>query len=250
MASVDSVDLQKTYRVQNLGISPRSIQVIFQDNPGTMGKIRAFLDWFLPLLRQSGATPANICTECGFEITAGHWVLVDQGAYHFHDSCAQKVMREVQDDTTRRKEADEGSYLKGTVGALGGAVLGAILWAVVLALGYVTSLVGLLIGFFSMKGYDLMKGKRGKGMVAILILAVILGVLLGTFLAECVAWSEYVEVLDTPAVFLSAMILEPEYRNAVLGNTAMGLFFAALGTCGLLWQAGKSVADVRVKMLG
>jgi len=57
-------------------------------------------------------------------------------------------------------------------------------WAVVLNLGYVASLVGLLIGFLALKGYDLLKGKQGKGKVAILIVAIVFGVLLGTFAEE------------------------------------------------------------------
>lgn len=249
MDAVNAVNIQQLYRVQKLGIGPRSIQVIFHDNPGTMGKIAEFLGWFIPLLELYGATPANICTECGFELTGGRWVLVGNTAYYLHDGCAQKVLREIDADATRQKEEDTGSYLKGALGALGGALLGAIAWAVVLSLGYVTSLVGLVIGFLSLKGYDLLKGKQGKAKIAILIVAIIVGVLLGTFLAECAAWAQYVDILETPAAFLAVMANEPEYRSAVLGNAGMGLFFAALGTFALVWQAGKSVSTVKASYL-
>lgn len=57
---VNQVNIQRTYRVQNLNIAPNAIQVVFMDNPGTMKKINEFIAWFLPLLRQYGATSANV----------------------------------------------------------------------------------------------------------------------------------------------------------------------------------------------
>ncbi len=77
MDQVNSVDIKKHFRVQDMIFLPRGIQVVFADNPGTMKKIQEFLDWFLPLLRDHSATPANVCTECGQEIMVGRWVLVN-----------------------------------------------------------------------------------------------------------------------------------------------------------------------------
>ena len=54
--AVNAVDITRTYRVQNLGMNLRTIQVVFQDTIGTMKKIRAFVEWFIPLLRQYGAS--------------------------------------------------------------------------------------------------------------------------------------------------------------------------------------------------
>lgn len=68
---MNEANVSATYRVQSLNIAADGVQVVFLDNPGTMKKIHAFLDWFIPLLRQAGATAANICTECGCDITAG-----------------------------------------------------------------------------------------------------------------------------------------------------------------------------------
>ena len=68
------------------------------------------------------------------------------------------------------------------LGMAAGAALGAVVWAIVLSFGYIASLVGLLIGFLAEKGYSLCKGRQGKGKIAILILAVVFGVVLGTFI--------------------------------------------------------------------
>lgn len=246
---INSMDLKKEYRVLQLNLAPDAVQVVFHDTVGTMKKITAFLDWFLPLLQEHSATGVNICTECGCEITAGKWVLINGIAYHFHDSCAQKAEREVEEDNTQRAEAG-GSYLLGTLGAFLGAALGAVAWGFVLYMGYVASIVGLVIGFLAEKGYNLLKGKQGKAKVLILILAVVFGVLLGTFAADAITLTEMMAngelrgftPADIPAFIAFMLAEEPEYRSATISNIGMGLLFAALGVFALLRNTGKAVA--------
>lgn len=256
MQNVNSVDIQRIYRMQNLGIAPRNIQVVFLDNPGTMKKIEEFLTWFIPLLQQAEATTANVCPECGGEVISGRWVLIDGVAHHMHESCAQHVSGQISEENDRRTEELKGSYFTGFIGALLGAIIGAIVWAFVLNMGYVASLVGLLIGFLALKGYDLLKGKQGKGKVAILIVVIILGVLLGTFAAETLTvitmineGEIYLEIAQAPLLVLAVLIEDSEYASAVLGNAGMGLLFAALGVYSLLKKAGKAVAGTKVKNL-
>lgn len=256
MQAVNSVNIQRIYRVQNLGMAPRNIQVVFLDNPGTMKKIQEFLEWFLPLLRQAGATMANICPECGGEVVNGRWMLIDGVAHHMHEGCAQRVSSEIGEENARRGQEDQGSYIRGILGALLGAALGAIVWAVVLNLGYVASLVGLLIGFLALKGYDMFKGKQGKGKVAILIVAIVFGVLLGTFAAETFTVIGLInngelnlEIAQAPLLVLAVLKDDPEYAAGVGGNVLMGLLFAALGVFTLLRNAGRAVAGTKVKSL-
>lgn len=256
MQNVNSVDIQRIYRVQNLGIAPRNIQVVFLDNPGTMKKIQEFLVWFIPLLRQAEATTVNVCPECGGEVISGRWVMIDGVAHHLHESCAQLVASQIGEENDRRIADTKGSYFTGFLGALIGAVLGAIVWAIVLNMGYVASIVGLLIGFLALKGYDLLKGKQGKGKVAILIVVIILGVLLGTFAAETFTVITMINdgelnltVAEAPLLVLAVLIEDSEYAGAVGGNALMGLLFAALGVFSLLKKAGQAVAGTKVQYL-
>lgn len=250
---VNQVDVKRVYRVQNLNVAPRYIGIVFLDNPGTMKKIRAFLDWFLPLLHQFGASRYNICSECGYEVTDGRWVLIDEIAYFMHGGCADKVKREILEDNTQRMEEDPGSYVSGALGAFGGAALGAVLWAIVLNLGYVASLVGLVIGWLAEKGYNLLKGKQGKAKIVVLILAIVFGVLVGTFGADAFTLIGMMNSGELPGftygdipMFIIAMLVEsPEYKSALLSNLAMGILFAGLGVFALLRQAGKAVTGIK-----
>lgn len=254
MDAIQQVNVQKQFRVQNLGVGPRSIQVVFLDNPGTMKKIREFLAWFLPLLTEYGATGIHTCTECGCEVTSGRWILVGGVAYYLHDSCADKVIREIEADNTQRKEEATGSYFTGLIGALLGSAVGAVVWAIVLNLGYVASIVGLLIGWLAEKGYRLLKGKQGKAKVLILILVILAGVLLGTVGGDALTVAQMIGNGELPGFvladipwFLATMWAEsPEYRSGMISNIGMGVLFAALGVWAILRKAGKEVAGTKV----
>ena len=255
--AANAVDVTRTYRVQKLDFGLRTIQIVFTDTIGTMKKIRAFVDWFIPLLRQNGAFGWNVCSECGTEITAGRWVLVNGIAYYLHEACAEKVSREIEEENIRQQEDATGSYAAGTVGALLGSLVGSVLWAIVLNMGYVASLVGFVIGWLAEKGYNLFKGKQGKAKVAILIVAVIIGVLVGNFAADAFTLVGMinsgelpgVEIADIPSLILLLLFEDSEYLSATLGNVAIGLLFAGLGVFALLRKAGQEVAGQKYIVL-
>ena len=246
---LSGMNLQKTYRVQKLEFSPIAISVTFTDNPGTMKKIAEFLDFFLPLLREHQATGAHICTQCGGQITAGSWVLVNGVAYHVHDACGEKMNREISEGNTARTE-QSGNYLSGLLGALLGSALGAVVWGMVLSAGYVASLVGLLIGFLAEKGYNLLHGKQGKGKIWILFLSVVLGVVLGTlgyYYADALNFIRSGEIpelvaSDAPMLLKLVFTQDPEFRRGVIADLVTGLLFAALGVAALIHKTKKSVS--------
>lgn len=248
--AVDAVDITKTYRVRNVGMNRRTIQVVFNDTIGTMKKIRAFVEWFIPMLKQYGASAWNVCPECGMEITAGRWALINGIAYYMHEACADKVFRAIQEDNVKQNEERTGSYISGVVGALVGALIGSVLWALVLSAGYVASIVGFVIGWLAEKGYNLLKGKQGKGKVAILIIAVIIGVVVGNFGYDAYEIMQLINlgelpgfaVADIPGIIIQLLILDSEYLAATMGNVAIGLLFAGLGVFSLLRKAGQEVA--------
>lgn len=251
MDAIGVVDFSKKYRVQKLSFSSASILVNFLDNPGTMKKINAFLDYFVPLLDEYGATKANVCTECGFEVTGGKWVLINGIAYHMHDACAEHVKQEIEAANTQEKETATGSYVTGAVGAFLGATVGAALWALVLLLGYVASIVGFVIGWLAEKGYGLLKGKNGKAKILILILAVVFGVAAGTVAADVLSLAQMINsgelpgwtMADIPEMLL-ILLEDGEYVAATAKNILLGLLFAALGVFTLLRQTGKEVSGI------
>ena len=239
-AALRSVDVSKQYRVQQLVMGSRYIRVEFFDNPGTMKKMEAFFQWFFPLLTEHGAVAGNVCPQCGS--TADSWYLLNGIAYPMHDSCAAQLQESMNAEEAQRKEADEGSYGTGIVGACLGAFLGSVVWAVVLYLGYVVAYIGLLIGWLAERGYALFRGKQGKAKLWILIFAVIFGVLVGTILPDAVYLGTMIahgelpgySYGDIPGLIVMVLQADAEYARGVLANAGLGLLFAALGVFGLL----------------
>ena len=100
---LNAANIQRNYRVQNLSITPETVQVVFTDNPGTMKKIREFMDWFLPLLQEHGASQYNVCPECGGQIASGKWILINGVAFYMHDACAEKTKRSIAETEEAEK---------------------------------------------------------------------------------------------------------------------------------------------------
>ena len=257
MEMTNAADLTKQYRVQRLVLDTYGIGVVFLDTVGTMKKIEAFIDWFYPLLAQIGATGGDICRECGGSVTAGQWFLVGNFALHLHETCGQKLQGEMETAEQARKDSDTGSYVQGAIGAFLGALLGAAVWAVVLYMGYVASIIGFVIGWLANKGYDLLKGRQGKGKIVILIVAVILGVLVGTLAPDAIYLGQMIrdgELLgftygDIPYLIITLLAQDSEYAGSVASNSIMGLLFAALGVFGLLRKTKLEVTGTKVKKL-
>lgn len=252
---ISQVDLKRTYRIRALDVDGRAISFVFLDNPGTMRKMMDFLDWFLPILEESGAAKADTCVECGGKLTYDStWLLVGETAHHMHEACREKVKRELEAEELIRKEESEGSHFTGFLGALAGAMIGAVVWAVVLLMGYVASLVGLLIGFLAEKGYNLAKGKQDKGKIAILVIVIVLAVIVGTFtadafsLAQMISSGELYEFTyrEIPMLILFLALNDVGYMTATLSNCGIGLLFAAVGVFVLLRKAKKEVTGIRV----
>lgn len=251
---VNGRNIQRELRVRSLTFAPNGICIVFNDNPGTMKKINAFIEWFWPLLDEAGASKWDVCTECGTSVTGGCWKLIDGIAYYLHPRCAEKAQREIGEEEQARKDADTGNYLTGTIGAFLGAAVGSVLWAVVLYMGYVASVVGLAIGFLAEKGYNLLKGRQGKAKVFILILAIIFGVLLGNFASDAITLATMISggelpgfgYVDIPALIVVLLLGEAEYLSTTIGNILMGLLFAALGVFSLLKKAGRAVSGSKV----
>ena len=251
---LNGLNLRKEYRITDLKIAPKTIQVVFHDNPGTMKKIRAFLTFFLPLLEEAGATKCGVCAECGLECVGGCWKLIGGVAYYMHTACAEKVTRDIMESEEYEKENRTGNYFTGLIGALLGAAIGAVLWAVVLYFGYVASIIGFVIGFLAEKGYNLLRGKQGRGKVLILILAVIFGVVLGNlgsdviYLVQMIAAGEAVGwgYADIPLLMLLALMEDPEYLMYIVKNLVMGLLFAGLGVWSQMRRVKAEVSGVKV----
>ncbi len=255
--TVSEADLTGLYGIRNMDLGQKYISVFFAENPQIIEKIKAFIEWFCPLLTESNAETANICTQCGEELTEGDWYLVNGMAYHFHRDCAAEVSDGLDHEEHLRRRRDPGSYVQGFVGAVLGATLGGILWGAVLWLGYITSFIGLLIGWLAEKGYCLLRGRKGRGKIAILVIAIIWGVVLGTLLPDGVTLWQMISVGDFPGyhhddiprLLVSILFQDPDYLRQIITSVLWGLFYAGLSIAALLVRSKDRLTAQKMKKL-
>lgn len=98
----------------------------------------------------------------------------------------------------QQKQENQGSVLRGLIGAVLGAILGGALWCVI-AIGTekMYSIIGFLVGMAVGFGYDLFKGRKGAARMTIVLACVLIAAIGGTVAAH-VYWvrSWYVQESD------------------------------------------------------
>ena len=258
MGELHRRDLKKEFRVQELVMADNSIFVNFYDSIGTMKYISSFCDFFFPLLTQYGASGVNFCPECGGEFYGdGHWKLINGAAYHLHESCAASIASGAAAQEQAVRDADTGTVGAGIIGALLGALVGAIPWAILLYLGYIAAVAGLLIGWLSKKGYELLHGKRCKAKLYIVIIASILGVLIGNFAVDYYSMFSLIRDGLLPELTYGDIIpgllylfsADDAYRAATISNVVQGLLFALLGTYGIFRDIRRETTGMKMSDL-
>jgi hypothetical protein len=138
-----------------------------------------------------------------------------------------------------KKEREEtGSYLRGTAGAVLGGIVGIIPWVILGFINYIAAASGLIMAFLSYKGYTLFKGKRGRGMLPIIIAVLLVFTYVAVTINQTITDYRYlsdeglkVSALDLFGLELGApfdpTLPDTGYLWAQLG---LGWFFAALGS--------------------
>ena len=225
-------------------MAPDRVLITFQNLPDDTTHIRAFLQWFLPLLASSGASPYNLCPECGFQISDGKWKLVGNMACYVHTSCEERIVRTY--GTVRK-----GFYISGIIGAIIGMGIGTLLWVAFQKQGYMTAAASLAVGVFTGWGYNLLYGREGKGRFSILAIFIALGVTIGTFAPDFRAYSEMVPTNEM--IHLSffnsiwnRLCVDSDYMWNFIKVFISGLLFASCGCGVMIEKTGKKFKKRKV----
>lgn len=221
----------KTYRLRGADVTETNVHLFFNDNPGTMPKLIAFLDVMVAKLRELSIPGAELCSCCGLPLQPGtaKRVLVNRNVYPMHAACMDRLHSEMAEHAETVKS--EGSAIGGILGGILGGIVGCIPWAVVYYLGYIVGWMGFIIGWCAKKGYDLAHGKQTwLKAVVVTIVSVICVVLAQYAVYTFVIMGESgYSLIDSAIVTAALMLEEPEIRSIVIRDTLIGWVFAGLG---------------------
>ena len=235
----------KSYRVRDFQITDQGIQIVFLDNPGTMKRIRAFVELFLDMLTEKEVKGIGYCAHCGMEIgpEGADRIMIGGLACEMHAGCAASLQIRLTEEYEETKSS--GSIASGIIGALIGALVGAIPWAVAYYAGWFVAVLGLIVGLASMKGYDYLRGKECRAKPIIVMLATVVAVLIANIVAIAVGvmieFSGDPEMAAYSYTFLDCLGLvflvlreDPEFLIGFVKDMLMGLLFAGLGVFGTI----------------
>lgn len=202
------------------------------------------------------------------EKTDGLGIIVKDGVVM--EACAE--CRNMFENTVNEivsHSSDNGSYFKGAIGAVLGGIIGIIPWVLIDALGYFAAFCGLIMAYFSYKGYRLMKGRKDKGMVFIIAAVLIVFTFFAVILSQTfdiynayhgdksglsvlnLFGAELVMPFNNKTIYFGEYFLTPDL-SAIWTNIGLGFFFAAAGSAVFIKNMFKSASGnvSSVKVLG
>ena len=159
----------------------------------------------------------------------------------------QDFTNQGQNFAGNKRVEEPNSYLRGAIGALLGALAGALPWGIVYFLGWFVGLLGFLIGLLAANGYNLLKGKLGRLAPYIIIAAIVIGVVAGEALGDCITFAQLISngdiesatYADIPIILVHALIDDTEFFLSTLKDVGLGLVFGIVGA----WKIIKAVID-------
>jgi hypothetical protein len=204
-----------------------------------MERVNELLHDLTSLLAQLGL--ANGCKLCASDVPVDA-VRIGADVAGVCAECQEKLKQEFTGNV--EKNAFEGNYFTGIIGALLGSLVGAALWLLVSYLGFYASIVGFVMAFLAQYGYRLFKGRIQRGMPVIILLAVIFGLMAANTVEIAIGLAQDPEVGLT---FVESLRIAPQafynteyfYVDKVWGNVGLGLLFAFLGS----WRTIKNLSE-------
>lgn len=242
---------KKKYHLVDAQTDGRSVWTVL--NSSTVLKaetVTEFLNEFSSFLAANGYSSS--CSFCASTENLGY-TEQDGQVMEACEACHEKLQGAVEEIKAQRDTT--GSYAKGAIGAVLGGIVGVVPWVLIGMLGYIAALSGLIMAWLSYTGYRLLGGKKGRGMVWVLVIVLIVFTYVGVMANLMVSDSNLQGFEVTGNAFLIYLMAPflPEYfyTGAIWGQLALGWLFAALGSFGLIRRANKEAKgkDLEVKRI-
>lgn len=169
-----------------------------------------------------------VCHRCN---APGHddFYLKGDSAVLLCPGCATTLSAALAEE--KRELESRGTYGRGFLGALGGALLGTLLWVLLAFFGWPAAVSGIAMAAFALHGYRKARGRMGAKAPKLIVLAV----LIAQFLAVMVEIALILSLSqDLEIGFLQGLATAPfiilDFRTFYWLSLLTGLAFAAIGS--------------------
>lgn len=175
------------------------------------------------ILSDAGVTPPTQCAFCNLD-GSDDKATINGIKVSAHHDCKTKAIEETS-TAQAQNDSREPELLKGTVGALFGAMIGSIPWILVdWFVGFYAGILGILIGTSALFFYKKFGGKVVKATRTIIIVATLLGVLFANFAIATMILinSDGLLILENYVIVYT----DPELGPIMIQSLAIGLFIS------------------------
>lgn len=186
-------------------------------------QLRDLIQAIALILQQAGITPCTQCVFCVNDAT-NTFATINGVRVAAHQDCKVKAIDEATAQNAQKDDRDP-EVLKGTVGALFGAILGSIPWILIdWFIGGYAAVVAILIGMSALYFYQKFGGRVIKLTRLIIILATLFGVLFANFMIATLllVTNDALLVIDNYIVIYT----DPELAPLMLQSLAIGVFIS------------------------
>lgn len=144
-------------------------------------KLDSALSFLASTFEQLGLPQMNDCHSCQGKTNLKYYDVNGEGKL-FCITCANALESQF-DESWRRDRLEEKNYFIGFVGALLFSLAGVVGWIILQQIGYMSSVMALVIAFLSLKGYLYFKGKMGTYTRFIIVVTGMMSIVAANYLS-------------------------------------------------------------------
>ncbi len=218
----------------NFNFTPYGLLVGLNDV--TIKKLIVRLDDILnsiyAILNDFGAKPVEYCPVCGEIFNENKKICIIDGLKITIDNiCVEKINQQIV-EANNQFEQMPNNYLKGFVGALGGALVGAVVSIILYYLGFISAISAFVAIILGVKFYRKMGGKPNKVMILITTITTLIVLALATFGIYLIsAGSLALENGFTSTGFkaFKDMLSIADFKSSFISDMIMTVIFTIIG---------------------
>lgn len=210
---------------------------------GSAKKFLLCLDGIVPFLQSIGA-PQGSCPFCGEKLDSGaRPVGIGGKRMHAHEKCFDEFAKGVQIDENIAAAAPDRTG-RGILGAILGALVGSVVWAAFYYFGFIAFVAAFLISIGAAFGWGKLGGKNNMKKIVTVWIVSLAALTLTMVVSYCIDIDVVMksEGVSGSAFDMFLYLLEeyPEYKAAILYDTAISYVFAVIANIAMTVSVARS----------
>lgn len=212
-----------------------------------VNRLDDILNSIYAILNDFGAKTAEYCPNCGEAFNENKKICIIDGLkITIDNSCVEKINQEINNANNEFDKLPN-NYIKGFIGALGGALVGAIVSVALYYLGFISAISAFVAIILGVKFYQKMGGKPNKVMILITTITTVVVLILATFGIYYFSASSLASENGFTSTGFKAfkdMMTVSNFKSGFISDMIMTVLFTVIGIIYQVIDLSKSIKRV------